>query len=261
VALDGKSIAAACEAGARATPLHLVSAWAAEHRLVLGQRRAVDRSEVTAALELVALLDLTGVTLTADALHGTRAMTAAVRDRGGNYALALKGNRGPLYHAARELMATLPPEPAAETVETAHGRNETRRAWVSTVPPDWPARFKFKDLAAIARIDASRQGPASPHQTQTRYFVLSEVLDPADALTVIRTHWRIENTLHWVLDVVFDEDRSRARKDNAGENLAILRRLALNLLQNDPYRASIRRKLKRAGWDDAYLLSLLAQMR
>ncbi|MDF2766138.1 MAG: hypothetical protein K0S81_3132 [Rhodospirillales bacterium] len=260
VAIDGKSLSAACKAGARATPLHLVSAWAAQSRLVLGQRRAEGRREANAALELVALLDLKGTVVTADALHGTRAMSAAIRARGGEYALALKGNRGPLYEVAKALIEAAAPEHEAVTEERSHGRREIRRAVVVAVPPDWAKRYGFAGLAAVARVEAVR-AIDGPEERNTRYFVLSRVLDPAAALSIVRTHWSIENSLHWVLDVVFAEDAQRSRKDHAGENLAILRRLALNLLRTDPRKASIRSKIKRAGWLDEYLLDLLSQMR
>ena len=260
IALDGKSLSGAVESGARSTPLHLVTAWAADRRLVLAQRKAEDRSEVTAALELVAMLDLEGTVVTADALHGSRRMAAAIRGRGGEYVLALKGNRGPLFREGRALLAASPPGAALATEKPAHGRNETRTACVLPVPADWPERFKFEGLAAIARIDSTRRIGDKLEQ-QTRHFVLSSVLPANDALRIIRAHWSIENQQHWLLDVVFNEDRARSRKDNAGQNLALLRRLALNLLQTDAWTASIRRKVKRAGWDNAYLLSLLSQMR
>jgi predicted transposase YbfD/YdcC len=260
VALDGKSLSGACEASARTTPLHLVCAFAAKHRLVLGQRRAPGRSETKAALELVALLDLKGSIVTADALHGTRKMTAAIRRRGGAYALALKGNRGPLFGAAKTLFEEAPDVPKAVTEEHRHGRKESRQAQVLKVPPDWAKRFQFEDLTAIARIESVRSRAAREERI-TRFFVLSRRFSPAQALRIVRTHWDIENKLHWVLDVVLAEDASRSRKDHAGENLALLRRLALNLLQTDTYKASIRRKIKRAGWQDAYLFSLLSQMR
>ena len=260
VAIDGKSLAAACEAGARTTPLHLVTAWAADQRLVLAQRRAPGRSETTAALELVEMLDLLGATVTADALHGSRRMAAAIRARGGDYALAIKGNRGPLHRAMRDLLAEADPAKGASTRERAHGREESRQAVVLPAPPGWPERFGFAGLAALARIDAVRR-TGSTEQRQSRYFALSRELSPLQALKIVRAHWTIENGQHWLLDVVMDEDRARARKDNAGENLALLRRLALNLLRTDPEKASVRGKIKKAGWHDQYLLNLLAQMR
>lgn len=259
-ALDGKSLCGAFEAGARSTPLHLVSAWAADGRLVLGQRLAQGRAEVEAALELVGLLRLEGTIVTADALHCHRGMAQAIRDRGGDYALAVKGNRGPIYHAAKALADAVEPQAGASLAEQAHGRFEERRCRVAAVPPELAKRLNFPGLAAVARLDGLRRTGADEERV-TRYFLLSRKLAPQAALNVVRSHWGIENRLHWVLDVVFDEDRARARKDHAAVNLALLRRLALNLLQSDPYKASIRRKIKRAGWQDEYLFTLLAQMR
>lgn len=259
VAIDGKSLAGAFEAGARASPLHLVTAWASESRLVLAQRRAPGRSETRGALELVDLLDLVDTVVTADALHGNRKMAAAIRARGGHYVLALKGNRGPLFHAAVALLANAPPQAGGEP-ERAHGRCEQRRAAVVTVPADWAQRFGFAGLAAVARIETVR-AHRGQEKRQSRYFVLSRPQPAARVLEIVRAHWGIENRQHWILDVVFDEDRARARKDNAGQNLALLRRLALNLLRADPYKAAIRRKIKRAGWQEDYLFALLAQMR
>jgi predicted transposase YbfD/YdcC len=259
VAIDGKSLSCAFEAGARTTPLHLVTAWGTRNRLVLGQQVAPGRNEVEGALQLVAMLDLDGTIVTADALHGNRKMAQAIRARGGHYALALKGNRGPLYDAAKALFVTMAMPPASP-IETGHGRNETRQAAVLPVPEDWPSRFKFKDLAAVARIDTIRAA-AGMVKRQSRYFVLSQPLSVQRAQEVVRAHWGIENCQHWVLDVVFDEDHARARKDNAGQNLALLRRLALNLLQSRKDKLSIRRRIKRAGWDETYFFALLAHMR
>lgn len=260
VALDGKALRGAYEVGARKTPLHLVSAWAADQRLVLGQRRAEGGAEVKATLELVALLRLDGCIVTADALHANRAMTAAVRARGGDYALTLKGNRGPLHRAVIGLFDQ-PGPAAATTAETCHGRYEERSAWVVPLPPDWAVRHGFADLAAAARIDSLRRGSDGSEQRERRYVVLSRLLEPNAVLRVVRAHWTIENRLHWLLDVVLDEDRARSRKDAAAENLALIRRLALNILQTDPYPASIRRKIKRARWQNSYPLSLIRQMR
>ncbi len=260
VALDGKSLACAAEAGARSTPIHLVTAWATEQRLVLAVRRAPRRSETQAALELVETLDLLGAVVTADALHGTRAMSRAIRVRGGHYALAIKGNRGPLHRAMKMLLADPDPAQAAMTTETAHGRYEERQAWTAAAPADWAERFGFRDLTTVVRIDALRR-LGSGEERQSRFYALSYPIEPDQALRVIRAHWSIENSQHWALDVLMDEDRNRARKDNAAENLARMRRLVLNLLRTDPEKASLRAKMKKAGWQDEYLFSLISQMR
>lgn len=260
VAIDGKSLAGAVEPAARTNPMHLVTAWAADQRLVLAQRKAPGRSEVKAALELVDMLDLMGATVTADALHGTRAMSAAIRRRGGDYVLAIKGNRGPMLAAMQDLLQHADPAAGATTRETAHGRDERRCAVVARVPQDWARRFGFEDLAAAARVDSVRHMGGKADR-QSRYFALSRVMPPDEALRVVRAHWTIENSQHWVLDVVMDEDRARSRKDHAPENLALLRRLALNTLRADPDKISVRSKIKKAGWSDEYLQSLIGHMR
>lgn len=260
VALDGKSLSCAFEAGARTTPLHLVTAWGAESRLVLAQHEAPGRNEVKGALELVAMLDLDGATVTADALHGNRKMAAAIRARNGHYVLALKANRGPLYHATKALLDAAAVPAFDGEPEKTHGRLETRRVIVSPVPEDWAERFKFAGLTAVARIDASRS-IGTKQQTTTRYFMLSRWLEADRVQAIVRAHWGIENCQHWILDVVFDEDHARARKDNAAQNLALLRRLVLNLLQTVHDKFSIRRRIKRAAWDESYFFSLLGHMR
>ncbi|PXA96045.1 ISAs1 family transposase [Nostoc sp. 3335mG] len=260
IAIDGKSLRGAVDAARRTMPLHLVTAWAADQRLVLSQCPAPNRSEVTAARAIIALLDLTGTTVTADALHANRETVRAIRARGGDYALVVKGNRGPLHEAIRTLMAEPDPEQVAITTETAHGRYEERRAWVTAVDEAWARPHKFEGLRAVARIDSLRRSRAG-EQTDTRYIALSRVMPPDEALRIVRAHWTIENQQHWLLDVAFDEDRTLTRSDICAQNLALLRRLALNLLQHDPSKGSIKAKIKRAGWSDPFLSTLLSQMR
>lgn len=261
IAIDGKSLRGAIDAASRSTPLHLVTAWAADQRLVLSQRMAPNRSEVTAAREIIGLLDLTGAVVTADALHCSRKTARAIRDRGGDYALTIKGNRGPLLAEARALLADAAPDAAAVTIEpAAHGRYEERRAWVACVPEGSAERHGFAGLAAVTRIDSLRRIGAK-EQRQSRYIALSRLMTPAEALRVVRAHWSIENQQHWLLDVAFAEDRCHTRNDNVAENLGLLRRIALNLIRTDREKGSIRGKIKRAAWNDAYLLKLLSQMR
>lgn len=210
--------------------------------------------------DILALFDLRGATVTADALHATRRTAAVIRAQGGDYALTIKGNRGPLHADAQALMAEPDPAACASTAETGHGRTEQRTAWVQPVPADWAERHGFEGLCAIARIDSLRMlGEHEEHST--RLVALSRPLTPAEALRVVRAHWSIENNQHWRLDVGFNEDGVHTRNDNTAETLAVLRRLALNVARTDADTASVRRKLKRAGWNNEYLLSLLSQMR
>ncbi len=160
----------------------------------------------------------------------------------------------------QDLLSAPDPDAAAATIEVAHGRYEERRAWTLPVPPDWPQRFGFADLSTGVRIEARRR-QGGREERQIRFYVLSRPMAPQEALRIIRAHWTIENGQHWALDVLLDEDRSRARADHAAENLARLRRLVLNLLRADPRPTSLRSKIKRAGWQDAYLFALLSHMR
>ncbi len=260
VAIDGKALAGAYQAGEQAKPIHLVTAWATEQRLVLAQRRAPGRSEVSAALDIINLLDLQACTVTGDALHSNRRMVQAIKDRGGDYVIALKGNQGPLYRETVALLANVAPTAATRTVKPMHGRHEQRTASIIAVPPDWAERFRFKGLQAVARIDSIRR-IGETERTCSRYYVLSRLVPAAEVLRIVRSHWGIENQQHWSLDVLFAEDKARNREGHAAENIALLRRLALNLLQTDTLAISIRRKIKRACWQEDYLFALLGQMR
>lgn len=261
VAVDGKALRGAFERGQRSTPLHLVNVWAAEARLAIAQRLAPKRNEVAGALEVLDLLWLEGCTVTTDALHCHAEMARRILDRGAAYALALKENQSALLADARVRLDAAAAQPHAEQVLTAsHDRDERRHAVVVRAAA-LARKHDFPGIAAVARIELQRRVAGKDDKPLTRYFLLSKVWSPARVLAITRSHWGIENQLHWVLDVVFDEDRARNRKDNGPENLAILRKLALNMLRSHPYKASIRRKIKRAGWDDTFLLTMLAQMR
>lgn len=263
IALDGKTARRSFDRAAQASPLHLVSAWACGARLVLGQRAvAAGGNEIDALIELLALLDLDGRIVTADAMHCQRRTARAILDRGADYVLALKANQPDLLADARLLLDDphAPPDSIANTVDGDHGRIETRRACVLSDIDHLAEEHGFPGLAAVARIEATREanGRAS---TAVRYFLLSKAWTAQRLLEIVRAHWGVENGLHWVLDVVMDEDQARNRRDHGPENLALLRRFALNLLRTNPAKASIRLKSKRAGWRDDFLLSVLAQMR
>jgi predicted transposase YbfD/YdcC len=261
VAIDGKAVRGAYERGRRTTPLHLVNVWAAEARLAVAQRKAPGRNEVAGALEALRLVSLKGCIVTTDALHCHRDMAQTVLDRGADYVLALKENQSALFAAAvRTIETATDLESFEQRAVTSHGRVESRRVSLAG-DPTLAQTLDFPGLCAVARLDASRQVEGQAAEVSTRFFLLSSPLSAEKLLEVVRTHWSIENRLHWVLDVVFDEDRARNRKDNGPENLAIVRKLALNLLRSHPDKASLRRKVKRAGWDDAFLLSLFSHMR
>lgn len=273
IAIDGKTLRRSFEDAARASPLSVVTAFASASHLVVGQEsfRALDGdSEILAARALLRCLDLSGHLVTADALHCQNETAEVILERGGDYLLRLKGNRPALhamvadYFADPETRATLA---TAQTTDGDHGRIESRRAYVSH-DLDWLRGPKqasgepvlLPAMACLAMIEATVwRGDTA---TVTRhYHVASRALTPQAYLSAARAHWTIENGLHWVLDVTFDEDRARNRKDHGPENLATLRKLALNLLRRARPDISVRRKRKRAGWSNAFAQSILGQMR
>ena len=259
VAIDGKTLRRSFDKAQGASPLHMVTAFAVEARLVLGQL-AVDAksNEITALPKLLDLLSLKGTTVTADAIHCQRATAEKIKSVGAEYVLALKGNQGTLADdVIRFLEDPQTPLKSSQTTDGDHGRIEVRTAFVSA-DIDWlQERHDWPGLAAIGKIVATREinGEATSH---TRYYLMSAVLTPVRLGDVVRSHWSIENSLHWVLDVTMNEDQMRNRKDHGPENLAILRHLALNLAKLEPSKGSMRGKLKRAGWNDDYLAKLLA---
>lgn len=262
VAVDGKAVRGAYERGRRSTPLHMVNVFATEARMALASRKAPGRNEVKGALQVLRMLLLEDCIVTGDAMHCNRPFATTVLQRGGQYVLALKENQGKLFDAVAQRLARAGKRSTAEHVEpSAHDRYESRRATVIRDTNVGPAN-RFPGVAAVARITSRRrlQGrPADP--PAVRYYLLSKYIPAKRLLQIVRSHWGIENQLHWVLDVVFDEDGSRTRKHNAPENLAILRRFALNIIRSHPERISMRQKVKRAGWDDAFLLDLISHMR
>ena len=262
VAMDGKALRRATSG--ESVPC-VVSAWAVRNGLVLGQLRVDQKSnEITAVPELLRALELRGCIITLDAMGCQRAIATQIREAGADYVLALKGNH-PAVQA--EVQGFLDDAIAHhedhlsfhETVEKGHGRIETRRCWQSE-RIDWFAdRAHWSGLRSVGVIESVREigGVAT---TERRYFLSSLCLDAARFARTARAHWGVENQLHWVLDVQFGEDQSRARTGYAAENLATLRRLALNLLKREQTKKrGIRGKQKNAGWDHRYLLLLLGQ--
>lgn len=260
VAIDGKTLRHSFDRASGQSPLHLVSAWAAEQRLVLGQLAVDGKSnEITAVPKLLAMLSLKGTIITADALNCQRGIAEQVLAQGGDYVLALKGNQGCLHADIRLFLddPRVKPDSTHTTVDADHGRIETRTALVSS-DVAWLSHHRWPGLAAIGKLTRSRQS-AGKTTTETAYYLLSAPFTAERFGAVARHHWGIENSLHWVLDVTMNEDQTRNRKDNGPHNLALLRRLALNLARLEPTKGSMKGKLKRAGWDDAFLTQLLVQ--
>jgi predicted transposase YbfD/YdcC len=259
VAIDGKSLRRGYEKGRAYLPPLIVSVWDSQTRLALAQARAPGGNEVAATLELLGSLVLKGCTVTADALHCHPAMAQAVLDAKADYALGLKANNRPLYAAAECAFATESGTPSFALQEKAHGRLERRHVSVLSAPA--AARALLPGLKAFGRIEAERIASNGKRETATRYVALSRKFTPAQIAKVVRAHWGIENQLHWTLDVVFDEDAARSRKDYAPENLAVIRRLAQNILRLHPSNASLSSKMRRAMWNKDFFFELFAYMR
>lgn len=260
VALDGKTLRRSFDRASSASPLHLVSAWAAEQRLVLGQMAVDGKSnEITAVPQLLRMLSLEGVVVTADAMACQRDIAQQVTDQGGDYVLALKGNQGSLFQDAKLFLD----DPAvalatAQTTDGGHGRIEMRQAALTSDIAWLQEHHAWPGPKAIGKVSATRETKQGASR-ETRYFLLSQAFPPERFGAIVRAHWGIENSLHWVLDVTMNEDQMRNRKDHGPENLALLRRLALNLAKIEPSKGSMKGKLKRAGWDDQFLATLLTQ--
>lgn len=261
VAIDGKTLRRSFDRAAGKSPLHMLHAWSADQRLVLGQLAVEEKSnEITAVPRLLELLSLRGCIVTADALNCQRAIAAKVIERGGDYTLALKGNQGTLHDDVRRFLDD--PARAAEathtTVDGDHGRIETRTSLVSTDIEWLQDLHAWPGLAAVGKVVRMREVGAKTC-SETAYYLLSTALSAERFGQVVRAHWGVESGLHWVLDVTMNEDQSRNHKDHGPQNIALLRRLALNLAKLEGSKGSMKGKLKRAGWDDAFLTRLLAQ--
>jgi len=259
VAVDGKALKRAYEAGQSHMPKVMVSLWGAQTRMTLATMLAVNNNEADAALQLIALVALKRCVVTADALHCHREMARTIVARGGDYVLAVKNNQPGLSADAKALIAEAEQEEAvtAQTSDARHGRQEQRTAIVARAK-HMAVKHEFPGLKAVAKITGHR-GRDKP---VTRYFLLSRLYKPDELLRIARTHWSIENGLHWTLDVVLDEDLARNRKDYAPQNIAVLRRMVLNVARTHPdTKTSLNLKLMRAGWDDTFLFDLIRHMR
>lgn len=262
IAIDGKVLRRSFDTASAKSALHMVSAWGCEQRLVLGQIATGAKSnEITAVPKLLEMLSLKGCVVTTDALNCQRDIARQIVDQGGDYALALKGNQGTLHDDVRLFLddpssekTTAPP-----AVEGDHGRIETRVATVSTAI-DWlQEHHPWPGLKAIGKIVRTRE-TGSKITTETAYYLLSTEMTAERFADVAKAHWAVENSLHWMLDVTMNEDQTRNRLDNGPNNLAVLRHMAINILNSQKSKISTRRKIKRAGWNNAFLAGLLAQI-
>src|SRR6185503_13640632 len=262
VALDGKALRRAINAGD--CPKVMVSAWAADNGLALGQLKTNDKSnEITAVPKLLRVLELGGCIVTLDAMGCQKEIAKEIKEADADYVLALKGNHGLTYAEIKsyldEAIARKAKELAfVEMPDKGHGRLEIRRYWQSGQLEWFEERSAWEGLQSVGVVESVREcnGQSS---VERRYYLSSLTVDVQRFARAVRSHWSIENQLHWVMDVNFKEDQSRARSGYASENLATLRRWALNLIKADDQKKkrSLKGRMKAAGWDNRYLLHLL----
>jgi predicted transposase YbfD/YdcC len=265
VPIDGKTLRRSFDSASGSPALHLVSAWAAENRLVLGEVPVDDKSnEITAVPRLLEILELTGAIVTLDAMGSQKEIAAKVRERGADYVLAVKDNQPHLredlsdhFDRVLEDEELLPRARRHTTREKNRGRLEHRTYIATPVPEGLRNRDAWRDLRSVGCVVSVVQR-GGRETVEVRYTISSLKPDAKLLAKAVRGHWGIENSQHWVLDVVFQEDQSRARLDNAAENLALLRRLAMNLMGKEGTRhASLRVKGRTAGWDDKLMTQIL----
>jgi predicted transposase YbfD/YdcC len=271
IAIDGKTLRRSYQKKGAKAPIHMVSAFAARQRLVLGQVKVADKSnEIVAIPALLDMMAIEGAIVTIDAMGCQRHIAQKIVDKKADYVLALKGNQGTL----REDVEIFAAEQKAkgfkntkvsrhETVDGDHGRIETRTytaihdvAWLQE-RHDWPG------LKGVVMVESIREIPGSSPETdkierETRFYITSLVWLAHQMGPVIRSHWAIENSLHWVMDMLFRDDECRIRTDHAPANFTTLKHIAHNLIRRAPGKDSLRLKRKVAAWDDDFLASLIA---
>jgi predicted transposase YbfD/YdcC len=261
IAIDGKAVRGTKQSTFSGC-LHLVNAWAVENRLILGQEAVADKSnEITAIPKLLEVLELKGALVTIDAAGCQKEIARQIRDQGGDYLLAVKGNQPTLETAVHRVFERALAEDFVgvtvdfhATIEDGHGRHEERYVTVISdpqgLPADWP------DVAAVVLVAREREANGVNVST-AQYSITSHAGTAAELGALIRGHWGIENQVHWILDGVFREDECRTRDTHAGANLSMLRKVALSLLKKAKTKGSIETRRLRAGWDEEFLSEVL----
>jgi len=265
IAIDGKRVRGASKKKNSQSFLHMVSAWSSSRGLILGQIKTEEKSnEITAIPELIESLDITGAVITIDAMGCQKSIAQKIIDKRGDYFFALKGNQESIhdevanfFEQAQAINFEGVDHDFHHTAENGHGRLEEREVYV-VKDIDWlPLKNDWAELKSIVMV-VSHRSLEGTHSTEARYYLSSLDLDAERAARSIRAHWGIENKVHWVLDVVFEEDDSQISTGHAAENFSILRRLALNIIRLDKDdKTSLKAKRKKAGWSDSYMEHLL----
>jgi predicted transposase YbfD/YdcC len=265
ISIDGKQVRGARTSSGK-EGLWMVSAWASEQRLVLGQLKTIEKSnEITAIPLLLELLEVRGCIVTIDAMGCQTEIAAQIISQEADYVLSLKGNQGLLHEAvaayfewAAESNFKGLEDESCRTLEKDHGRIEERRCWVTEDTGWFREKAGWAGLRSFIMVEVERQVTGQAATVERRYFISRLAADAKRALRAVRGHWGIENGLHWVLDVAFREDACRSRAGHAPENLATLRHIAVNLLKQErSCKLGIKSKRLKAGWDESYMLKVL----
>jgi predicted transposase YbfD/YdcC len=268
VAIDGKVLRGSGDRVLGKAGIDMVSAWATANHLVLGQVKVDDKSnEITAIPKLLQVLEIAGCIVTIDAIGCQTEIAATIIALDADYVLAVKENQGHLYEdikdlfdAAQEVNFQHVPHDYAKTTDKGHGRLEIRQCWIiadAALVTYLRNYAGWRNLRTIVKVVSERRVNGAT-TVEARYFISSLAGDALEVLKAVRSHWGIENALHWVLDIAFDEDHHRVRKDNGPANFAVLRHIALNLLkQEKSVKVGTKAKRLKAGWDEPYLLKVL----
>jgi len=265
IAIDGKTLRRSGGKKDAQAAVHMVSAFASHQRLVLGQVKVADKSnEIVAIPKLLDLLAIEGAVVTLDAIGCQRAIAAQIIDKKADYVLALKGNQGTLREDVELFVAEQKAKgfkdakvSRHETVDGDHGRIETR-TYTAIHDVEWlKKRHDWTGLQGVVMVESKRE-IADKIERETRFYITSLAWLACQIGPVIRSHWAVENSLHWVMDMVFRDDECRVRTDHAPANFTTLKHMAHNLIRQAPGKDSIRLRRKTAAWDDDFLASLLA---
>ncbi len=266
IAIDGKTMRRSHDRSRGLGPLHLVSAWASEHGLSLGQVATEEKSnEITAIPELLDQIDVTGAIVTIDAMGCQKAIAKKIIDAKGDYVLAVKENQPKLHQAIKDLFSDERQDDLLkmshcqhQTSEKSHGRYDERCYLLAKIPRNACWKDAWPGATAVGMAVRTTEKNDGTTSGDVRYFITSCYLSGERFAQAVRGHWGIENSLHWVLDVTFDEDQSRTRDRFAASNLSWLRRFAISLLKRHPSKHSIKGKSEMAGWNNEFLMQVLA---
>jgi predicted transposase YbfD/YdcC len=269
IAIDGKTMRRSHDRGAGLGPLHLVSAFVSEHGIALGQIATEEKSnEITAIPKLIDQIDVKGAVVTIDAMGCQKEIAKKITQSGGDFLLAVKNNQRKLFRAIETFFADAVendfqqiPHRRYETHETGHGRIDDRCCFLAKLPDDFGFAKKWPGVKALGMVVRNTQRSDGTTSDDIRYFIASRYLSGKRFAQSARGHWGIENSLHWVLDVTFNEDQSRTRERHMADNLSWLRRFAISLLKQHPSKDSIKGKSQIAGWSDDFLMQVLATQR